>query len=113
MPDFRLPLGGDVTQTIAPWTSFFSNIGNNFSLFSLNLGRSSNPDVEQEVISEVGSYGKQLGRICDALAVLMDHFEPNGALTKDEEKAIRALKSLLDDIAEVKKKHAPRPPERR
>jgi hypothetical protein len=53
MPDFRLPLGGDVTQTIAPWTSFFSNICNNFSLFSLNLGRSSNPDIEQEVIAEV------------------------------------------------------------
>lgn len=108
MPDFRLPLSGDVTQSIAPWTGFFSNLGNNFSLFSLNLGRSSNPDVEQEILSEVASYGKQLGRICDALDVLVAHFKPDRELTPDEAKALRDLRRMLDDIAEVKSKHGAR-----
>jgi hypothetical protein len=110
MPDFRLPLGGDVVQSIAPWTGFFSNLGNNFSLFSLNLGRSSNPDLEQEILSEAGSYGKQLGRISDALAVLVAHFKPDRDLTDDEARALRDLKRLLEDIAEVKQKHAAKPP---
>lgn len=110
MPDFRMPLGGDVVQSIAPWTGFFSNLGNNFSLFSLNLGRSSNPDVEQQVLAEVGSYGKQLGRICDALAVLMAHFAPDRELSAEETKALRDLKRMLEDIAEVKEKQVPRPP---
>lgn len=108
MPDFRLPLGGDVVQSISPWTGFFSNLGNSFSLFSLNLGRSSNPAVEQEILSDVGSYGKQLGRIGDALAVLVAHFKPDRELTPEEAKALRDLKRMLDDIAEVKEKHATR-----
>jgi hypothetical protein len=112
MPDFRLPLGGDVIQSIAPWTGFFSNLGNSFSLFSLNLGRSSNPETEQQVLSEVGSYGRQLGRISDALAVLVAHFKPDRELTADETKALRDLKRMLDDIAEVKERHAGRPPSR-
>lgn len=110
MPDFRLPLGGDVVQSITPWTGFFSNLGNNFSLFSLNLGRSSNPQIEQQVLDEVGSYGKQLGRIGDALAVLMAHFKPDRELTQDEAKGLRDLKRMLDDIAEVKERQATRPP---
>lgn len=109
MPDFRLPLGGDVVQSIAPWTGFFSNLGSNFSVLSLNLGRSSNPAIEQEILSEVASYGKQLGRIGDALAVLVAHFKPDRELTADEAKALRDLKRMLDDIAEIKGKHAARP----
>jgi hypothetical protein len=110
MPDFRLPLGGDVTQTIAPWTGFLNNLGNSFNLFSLNLGRSSNPEIEQQVLTEVGSYGKQLGRICDALTVLVAHFKPDRELTADEAKALRDLMRMLDDICDVKERHAGRPP---
>lgn len=110
MPEFRLPLSGDVVQSIAPWTGFFSNLGNNFNLFSLNLGRSSNPAIEEQVLSDVGSYGKQLGRICDALAVLVTHFKPDRELTQAETKALRDLRRMLDDIAEVKDRHAARPP---
>jgi hypothetical protein len=113
MPDFRLPLGGDVVQSIAPWTSFFSNLGNNFNFLSLNLGRSSNPDVEQEILAEVASYGKQLGRIGDALAVLVTHFKPDRDLTPDEAEALHELKRLLDDIAKVKARNAERRDESR
>jgi hypothetical protein len=108
MPDFRLPLGGDVIQSIAPWTGFFSNLGNNFSLFSLNLGRSSNPETEQEILAEVASYGKQLGRIGDALEVLLAHFKPDRELTPDEAKALKDLRRMLDDIAEVKQSRGAR-----
>ncbi len=63
MPTFKLPLSGDVTQTINPWTWMFNPVGSQFGLVNISLGKSSNPDVEQEVLEDVASYGKQLGRL--------------------------------------------------
>lgn len=40
-------------------------------MININLGQSSDPDVEQEVLSDVGTQGKQIGRIGDALTVLL------------------------------------------
>lgn len=71
MPVFRLPLSGNVTQTINPWTWFFNPVGSQVGLVNIELGQSSNPAVEEEILSDVASYGKQLGRIEDALLVLL------------------------------------------
>lgn len=106
MPDFKLPLSGNVTQTINPWTVFFNPIGSQIGLFNVNLGNSSNPAVEEQVISDVASYGKQLGRIEDALVVLLAHFRPKRALTKAENKTILDLKRMIEDIADVKARHS-------
>ncbi len=105
MPDFHLPLSGNVTQTINPFTAFFSPMGNTASLVTVNLGSSSNPPVETQVLSDVGSYGKQLGRIGDVLLVLLAHFKPETKLTEREEKAIAALRRMLEEIADVKERH--------
>ena len=70
MPMFKLPLSGNVVQSINPFTAFLSPIGSQFGLVNIDLGQSSEPDVESEVLSDVASYGKQLGRIGDALIVL-------------------------------------------
>ena len=106
MPNFKLPLSGDVTQTINPWTIFFNPTGGQVGLFNINLGTSSNPLVEEQVLSDVASYGKQLGRIEDVLTVLLEHFRPERQLTDAEDKKIRDLKRMLEDIAEVKGRHA-------
>ncbi|ATQ70162.1 MULTISPECIES: hypothetical protein [Methylosinus] len=105
MPLFKLPLSGDVAQTINPFTSFFSPYGSQLGLININLGRSSAPQVEEEVLMDVGSYGKQLGRIGDALAVLLAHFEPRRALTEREQQAIDEVKTMLAEIDAVKKRH--------
>ncbi len=106
MPVFKLPLSGNVTQAINPWTNFLNPVGNQVGLVNINLGTSSNPAVEEEVLSDVASYGKQLGRIGDVLAVLLAHFHPKQELTAHEKKAIQDLKSMLDDIVQVKKRHS-------
>ena len=103
MPTFKLPLSGDVVQSINPFTAFMT--GGQFGLININLGQSSEPDVEAEVLSDVASYGKQLGRIGDALIVLLKHFNPPAPLDADEAKAIDALNAMLAKIAEVKTKH--------
>ena len=71
MPDFKLPLSGDVTQTINPVSMFFNPVGSQIGLININLGTSSEPKIENQVLSDVASYGKQLGRIGDALVVLL------------------------------------------
>jgi hypothetical protein len=53
----------------------------------------------------VASYGKQLGRIGDALIVLLKHVELVGTLSPHEEDAIRDLKSMLNEIANKKVAH--------
>lgn len=104
MPVFKLPLSGDVVQSINPFTAFMT--GGQFGLVNINLGQSSDPDVEAEVLSDVATYGKQLGRIGDALIVLLNHFHPRNPLTADETEAVAALKDLLEKIARVKEKHS-------
>jgi hypothetical protein len=42
----------------------------------------------------------------DVLAVLLAHFRPERALTDAEDKAIHDLKRMLEDIADVKSRHA-------
>jgi hypothetical protein len=92
MTDFNLPLSGAVTQTF-PWTNYFT----------INFGESSNPAIEKEALS-VASYGKQLGRIGDAIIVLLRHVDLR-ELSHDEEHAIRDLKSMLHEIANKKVAH--------
>jgi hypothetical protein len=84
MAMFKMPLSGDVVQSISPWTALFSPLGNQLGVININLGQSSDPDVEQEVLSDVGTYGKQLGRIGDALIVLLRDFHLGAPLASEE-----------------------------
>ena len=53
MPAFKLPLSGDVVQSINPFTAFMT--GGQFGLININLGQSSEPKVEEDVLSDVPS----------------------------------------------------------
>src|SRR5437016_13507674 len=105
MPVFRLPLSGNVTQSINPWNGLLNPVGRQVGLVNIELGQSSNPAVEEEVLSDVASYGKQLGRIEDALLVLLAHFRPERDLTAAEQRALSDLKAIATDVAAVKTKH--------
>ncbi|WP_457797567.1 hypothetical protein [Methylocystis sp. S23] len=88
--------------SVAPWTNFGA-VGNHFSFLNVEVGHSSAPEVERKVLENVGSYGKQLGRMGDALRVLLDHFEPEKPLSRKERKVIRALQAMLDEIDDIKR----------
>ena len=83
-----------LTQPILPnWS---------FNLFSVNLGASSNAQVEQDVLQNVGSYGKQIGHLAEALEVVIKRLELLDA--KDVSRADRdALQVFLGDVAAVRK----------
>jgi hypothetical protein len=105
MPMFKLPLSGDVTQSINPWTAIFNPTGGQYGLINITLGQSSAPEVEADVLSDVAGYGKQLGRLGDAVLVLLSHLPENTALSQKDIAAIHALKEMLADIAKVKNRH--------
>jgi|SRR5580704_3813772 hypothetical protein len=79
MPVFKLPLSGDVVQSINPFTAFMT--GGQLGLVNIN-GQSGDPAVKADVLPDVATYGKQLGRIGDALAVLIAHFHPRRRSTR-------------------------------
>jgi hypothetical protein len=86
-------------QAINPWT--FMNQGAQLGLVNINLGRTPRPDIEQKVLDEVGSYGRQLGRIGDAIEVLIAHVTLD-KLTAEESDALNILKGQLAAVRKVK-----------
>lgn len=104
MPNLQLPLSGDVTQTINPWNWFLRTVGNQFGLININLGKTSNPELEERILNDVGTYGRQLGQIGDALAVLLAHVRLD-ELSRDELRAIRAFQYQHAEIERIKIRH--------
>ncbi len=99
MADVNLPLSGPVTQTFAPWMATY---------LTVNVGNSADPGIEHETLSDVASYGRQLGRIGDALIVLLRHLPLGANLSAEDARAIADLKAMLHEIANVKERHGAR-----
>lgn len=104
MPDLKLPLSGDVTQAINPWNWFYKSVGGQFGLVNINLGKSADPELEQRILDDVGSYGRQLGRIGDVLEVLLDHV----ALDRLDARERNAVEDFRFQLAQVKRLKAQR-----
>jgi hypothetical protein len=88
-------------QAINPWS--FYNQGAQLGFVNINLGQTAHPEIEQKVLEDVGSYGKQLGRIGDALEVLIDHAALKD-LRREEADALDILKGQLAEIRKVKRR---------
>ncbi len=103
MPSIRLPLSGDVSQVINPttWTTNAGQIG----FFNVDLGSSGDPDVERAVISDVGSYGRQLGRLGDVVGILLKHIDRT-KLSKEEHAQIGDFEAQLRAVNRVKQRRS-------
>ncbi|ABD08816.1 hypothetical protein RPB_4124 [Rhodopseudomonas palustris HaA2] len=93
------PWSGGVAQAINPWRFITTLMGNQFSIFSINLGRSTAPQIEAKILDEVGSYGRQIGRIGEALEVLVKEFPREGL----SEQAAAALEDFSAQMREIRK----------
>ena len=103
---FQVSLAPDTLwQAINPWS--FYNQGAQFGLINIELGQTPRPDIEQAILEKVGSYGRQLGHIGDALEVLIDHFDQS-ALGQPEKDALAILKGELAEIRKVKRRELSR-----
>jgi hypothetical protein len=79
-----------------------------FNLWSVNLGASSNAAIEQEALQTVGSYGKQIGHLAEALELVIGKLEllDSKDLSQSERDTLRVF---LGDVSAVRKVKASRP----
>jgi hypothetical protein len=83
---FRSPLSGDVNQRItAPWFSP-----------SLTVNYAGDPVVEDRVVTEVASYGRQIGWLTEIAIALAKNQPP-------PEETLRRLEKASSDIEAIKK----------
>lgn len=69
----RMPWSGDVTQAIRAWGMAMGQMVGQKGMINLNFQKSSsNPGAEAYVTEDIASYGRQLGRILDVLAPLVE-----------------------------------------
>jgi len=92
-------------QAINPWT--FYQQGAQFGFINIDLGHTNHPEVEQTILDEVGSYGRQLGRIGDALEVLLNHVDL-GRLKPEERDSLDILRGQLAEVRKVKERTLPK-----
>lgn len=73
-----------------------------FNLFNVNLGASSNAAIEQDALQKVGSYGKQIGHMAEALELLVGRLkllDSPGISQADKD----TLTVFLADVAAIRK----------
>lgn len=99
----RAPLSGDVTQAID--TSLVRGIGDQLGFININASRAGDAGLEQRIVSEVASYGRQLGRVLDALDVLIRN-DRRGRLAPEDQQALESLEALRAEIEAVKARAA-------
>jgi len=80
-PTIEYPLSGDITQDISP---------------SFIAAMKGVPEIERKIVTDVASYGDQLGTLTDAVLELAELAKFDGA-------KIRKLSHLSDEIEATKK----------
>ncbi len=93
------PLSGAVTL---PWTWWVRSLGQ-FGFININETKSGDTQLEQTIVRDVASYGRQLGQISDALATLLRHTEHVG-WSDDDEKTLKKFTDMLDQIDALKQR---------
>ncbi|MDQ0456092.1 hypothetical protein [Rhizobium paknamense] len=107
MKSFTLGLAPQkLWQAINPWTYVQQGV-QQVGLINISLGSTPSPETEQDVLDEVGSYGRQIGRISEALEVLIRHV-PLEKLSEDETHALNALKAQVSSVRRIKQRHGRR-----
>jgi hypothetical protein len=97
-------LSGDVMQAINPW-SWWTNAMGQFGLINISTNASANPRLEREIVNDVASYGRQLGRINEVLYALLQHTSQE-SWSATERREAADFRRMADAIAAVKAKHA-------
>jgi hypothetical protein len=96
MTTFSMPL------QLAPTALSQSILPNwSFNLFNVNLGTTSNAQVEEKALEQVGSYGKQIGHLAEALEVVIQRLHVLGGKDLSQEDR-DALRVFLGDVATVR-----------
>lgn len=80
-----------------------------FNLLNINLGASSNAAVEQEALAKVGSYGRQIGHLAEALEMIIGQLKllESKDLSLEEKDVLRVFLGDVSAIRQIKASQAP------
>jgi len=105
-PYFAAPLSGSVTQAFDIWSKWFQNVGQ-FGFINIDLGRTPQPDLERTILQEVGSYGRQIGRMSEALEVIIDQADLDRTKLSDAQiAALHDFREMIESVQACKKAHS-------
>lgn len=90
----------ELWQAINPMTWMLD--GEQIGLINISIGDTKHPELERDVLAEVGSYGRQIGHIGEALEVLINHFAGLDGLTQPEQDALAVVKGDLARVRQIK-----------
>jgi hypothetical protein len=101
------PLSGFALDTIGsynPITSWFTTTLSQVGFVNIQEMKSDDPDLEKRIISEIGSYGKQLCRVVAALQAICEHLGPLNPerWEPDERAAVNSFLRLAEEISSFK-----------
>jgi hypothetical protein len=101
MAEIRMPWSGDVAQTINPWTWWLRATFGQIGFINVNETDSGDPALEQRIVGEVASYGRQLGWISEALEIVLRHAK-YADLSAEEQDSLTQFKRMLVHIDAIK-----------
>lgn len=113
------PLSGGITQTInlmqfwlqSSLPAIFAQMQQQ-GFINLNNLASSDTEVEERITREVAGYGKQLGRLVDAVALILEILEERRlleGLAEEDLMELEQLTAMKNEIDEVKRKYGKKP----
>ncbi len=79
-----------------PWSWW-----NQFAPVVISNMKCADPSLERKIVAEVASYGRQIGRISEALTVLIDRLPVTG-LSDEEKRAVTDFSEMAAAVAAVK-----------
>jgi hypothetical protein len=91
----------NLDQVINPW-SFWNNSFSQFGLININYTASRDPQMEKTIITNVASYGRQLGRIMDVLNLLIEKDLDGATLTPSQQEKLDSYTDMATKIASAK-----------
>ena len=101
MPNLYMPWSGPVTQAFQQWSKMaIGQVG----FININMGKSSDPELEQKIIEDVGSYGRQIGQLSDALMAVLQHRKTESWDPECKE-AVERFKLQVKEVERLKERH--------
>ncbi len=104
MPNsINFPWSGPVTQAINPWELWIKSLSSQMGFINIRNVTTSDHRIEQEVIEDVASYGKQLGKINDLLVTLVENPGLEN-LSDEQQRTVSEFTRMVADIERIKAK---------
>lgn len=70
MPDKKVAYSSSSTDLLSPIFKYWTTSSGQYGLVNIRYGESSNAQVEQDIVENVAGYGKQIGRVLEAVVFL-------------------------------------------